>query len=46
MYYIVETKKSFDLAPEDLEISVKRYGFGILHIHHSSGHSAQKRHCV
>ena len=33
MYYIVETGKSFDQASEDLEQTVKRLGFGVLHIH-------------
>jgi uncharacterized protein (DUF302 family) len=33
MYYIVETKKEFQKAAEDLEAAVKKYGFGVLHIH-------------
>lgn len=33
MYYIVETDKSFDQVALDLEVSVKRNGFGVLHIH-------------
>jgi uncharacterized protein (DUF302 family) len=33
MYYIVETKKSFDQAAADLEKAVKKHGFGVLHIH-------------
>ena len=33
MYYIVDTAKSFDQASADLESSVKRHGFGVLHIH-------------
>jgi uncharacterized protein (DUF302 family) len=33
MYYVVETGKSFDQASADLEIAVKRNGFGVLHIH-------------
>ena len=33
MYYIVESGKSFDQASADLEIAVKRNGFGVLHIH-------------
>lgn len=33
MYYIVETTKSFQQAAIDLEAAVKRYGFGVLHIH-------------
>jgi uncharacterized protein (DUF302 family) len=33
MYYIVETKKSFQQAAEDLDTAVKRHGFGVLHIH-------------
>jgi uncharacterized protein (DUF302 family) len=33
MYYIIETNKTFDQASESLELSVKRNGFGVLHIH-------------
>lgn len=33
MYYIVETTKSFEQATTDLELAVKHYGFGVLHIH-------------
>ena len=33
MYYIVETEKSFDQASADLEIAVRRHGFGVLHVH-------------
>ena len=33
MYYIVETGKSFDQASADLETTVKRNGFGVLHVH-------------
>lgn len=33
MYYIVESGKTFDQAASDLEASVKRNGFGVLHIH-------------
>jgi uncharacterized protein (DUF302 family) len=33
MYYIVETGKSFAEASADLESSVKRHGFGVLHVH-------------
>jgi uncharacterized protein (DUF302 family) len=33
MYYIVETEKSFGRASTDLEASVKRQGFGVLHVH-------------
>jgi len=33
MYYIVESKKSFDQASADLETAVKNHGFGVLHIH-------------
>ena len=33
MYYIVETKKSFNQASIDLESSVMRHGFGVLHVH-------------
>lgn len=33
MYYVVETSKSFDQASADLESSVTRHGFGVLHVH-------------
>lgn len=33
MYYLVETEKSFDQASADLELAVKRLGFGVLHVH-------------
>lgn len=33
MYYIVDTGKSFDQASTDLELAVKRLGFGVLHVH-------------
>lgn len=33
MYYIVESDKSFEQASSDLEASVIRNGFGVLHIH-------------
>lgn len=33
MYYIVESKKSFEKAAEDLELAVKKHHFGVLHIH-------------
>lgn len=33
MYYIMETKKSFNQASADLESAVKHHGFGVLHIH-------------
>jgi uncharacterized protein (DUF302 family) len=33
MYYIVDTGKTFDQAATDLEASVKRHGFGVLHVH-------------
>lgn len=33
MYYIVESTKSFAQAATDLEVAVKRHGFGVLHIH-------------
>jgi uncharacterized protein (DUF302 family) len=33
MYYIVETEKTFIQAAIDLEASVKRHGFGVLHVH-------------
>ncbi len=32
MYYIVETKKSFEQASADLDAAVKRNGFGVLHV--------------
>lgn len=33
MYYIVETRKTFDQASADLESAVKNHGFGVLHVH-------------
>ena len=33
MYYIVETDKPFEQAAADLDASVKRNGFGVLHVH-------------
>jgi uncharacterized protein (DUF302 family) len=33
MYYIVETKKSFNQASTDLSAAVTRHGFGVLHVH-------------
>ena len=33
MYYIVETKKSFEQASTDLEAAVKANGFGVLYVH-------------
>ncbi len=33
MYYTVDTSKSFENASTDLELAVKRHGFGVLHVH-------------
>ncbi len=33
MYYTVDTGKSFEAASTDLELAVKRHGFGVLHVH-------------
>ena len=33
MYYVVDSAKSFDKASADLEVAVKRPGFGVLHVH-------------
>ena len=33
MYYIVETRKTFDQAATDLDAAVKRHEFGVLHVH-------------
>ena len=33
MYYIVESKKSFEQASTDLEVAVKNHKFGVLHVH-------------
>jgi uncharacterized protein (DUF302 family) len=33
MYYIVETRKSFEQAAADLDAAVKQHGFGVLHVH-------------
>jgi len=33
MYYIVESKKSFEQASADLDAAVKNHKFGVLHVH-------------
>ncbi len=33
MYHIVDSEKSFEQASTDLEASVKKHGFGVLHVH-------------
>ena len=33
MFYVVETGKSFNQASADLEVAIKRHGFGVLHVH-------------
>jgi uncharacterized protein (DUF302 family) len=33
MYHIVDSEKSFEQASADLEASVKKHGFGVLHVH-------------
>jgi uncharacterized protein (DUF302 family) len=33
MYYIVESKKSFEQATADLDAAVKSHKFGVLHVH-------------
>ena len=33
MYYIVDTKKSFNQASTDLQSAVIHHGFGVLHVH-------------
>ena len=33
MYYVVESGKTFAQAAADLEVAVKRQGFGVLHVH-------------
>ena len=33
MYYVVETKKSFEQAALDLDAAVKKGGYGVLHVH-------------
>jgi len=33
VYYIVESKKTFAQAVEDLDAAVKRHQFGVLHVH-------------
>lgn len=33
MYYIVESKKSFEQAVTDLDTAVKSHKFGVLHVH-------------
>jgi uncharacterized protein (DUF302 family) len=33
MYYTVTSPKSFEQAAADLDVAVKRHGFGVLHVH-------------
>ena len=33
MYYIAESAKPFEQAATDLDAAVKKYGFGVLHVH-------------
>lgn len=33
MYYVVTSKKTFDQAVSDLDIAVKNFEFGVLHVH-------------
>ena len=33
MYYIVDTKKSFNQASTDLQSAVIHHGFGVMHVH-------------
>jgi uncharacterized protein (DUF302 family) len=33
VYYIVESRKTFAQAAEDLDAAVRRNGFGVLHVH-------------
>lgn len=33
MYHIVESAKPFEQAATDLDAAVKKYGFGVLHVH-------------
>ena len=33
MYYIIDTKKTFEQAAEDLDTAVKAHQFGVLHVH-------------
>ncbi len=33
MYYTVSSSKGFEQASNDLEVAVKRHGFGVLHVH-------------
>lgn len=37
MYYIVESKKSFEQACTDLDAAVKNHKFGVLHVHDLGG---------
>jgi uncharacterized protein (DUF302 family) len=37
MYHVVETGKTFEHAAADLEVAVKRNGFGVLHVHDLGG---------
>jgi uncharacterized protein (DUF302 family) len=33
MYYVVNSEKTFEQASTDLEVEVKKLGFGVLHVH-------------
>lgn len=33
MYYIAESRKSFEQAAADLDAAVKKHNFGVLHVH-------------
>lgn len=33
MYYLIESKKSFEQAVTDLDLAVKKHQFGVLHVH-------------
>ena len=37
MYHIIETEKRFDQVSSDLDESVKKHGFGVLHVHDLGG---------
>ena len=45
MYYIVESDKTFEQAAVDLEVEVKKQGFGVLYVH-DLGATLRKKLCI
>lgn len=42
MFHVITTDKSFTQAVADLDIAVKRHGFGVLHVH-DLGHTLRSK---